>query len=112
LEVLYLDISYVNVHTHMLQTYVVNISSVSDVYCNKCFMLQVFHKQARQERAGKGGSLGRSSPRVHTGIEAGAEHKAIFMGVAASAEHEVALMDRQQVRSTKLQSWAGSRRGG
>jgi hypothetical protein len=46
---------------------------------------------------------------VRTGTEAGAEHKTVFMGVAASAEHEAALMDG---RSTKLQPWAESRRGG
>jgi hypothetical protein len=34
-------------HTYMLQTYVVNVLSVSDVCCSKCFMLQVFHEQAR-----------------------------------------------------------------
>jgi hypothetical protein len=29
---------------HILQTYVINVSSVLDVCYNKCFMLQVFHE--------------------------------------------------------------------
>ena len=86
-------------HTHMLQTYVVNGSSISDVCCSKCFMLQVFHEQARQGGAGEGGPLGRSGPRVRAGSEAGAvagaEHRAVSMGMAAGAEHEAKSMDEQ-----------------
>jgi hypothetical protein len=64
LQVFYLDVIYVALVIHvcckcMFQTYVanvlsgcctyvINVSSVSDVYCNKCFMLQVFHEQAQQ----------------------------------------------------------------
>jgi hypothetical protein len=32
----------------MLQEYAINILSVSDVCCSKCYMLQVFHEQARE----------------------------------------------------------------
>jgi hypothetical protein len=35
LQVFYLDVAYVSTHTHMLQAYVVNVSSVSDVCCSK-----------------------------------------------------------------------------
>jgi hypothetical protein len=33
----------------MLQEYVLNLSSVSDVCCSKYFMLQMFHEQAQAE---------------------------------------------------------------
>ena len=45
LQIFYLDVAHVTVLIHILQAYVVNVSSVSDACCNKCFMLQVFHKQ-------------------------------------------------------------------
>jgi hypothetical protein len=41
----------------MLQAYVLNVSSVSDVCCSKCFMLQVFYEQTRKAGAG--------SPHMH-----------------------------------------------
>ena len=85
----------------MLQAYVVNISSVSDVCCSKCFMLQVFYEQARQGCADEGGPLGRSGPRVRTGSEAGTEQKTISMGVAADVEHKTTSMGEQQARSTR-----------
>jgi hypothetical protein len=89
----------------MLEAYVVNVSYVSDVCCSKCFMLQVFHEQARQGGTDEGGPLGCSGPRVHAGSEAGAaagaEHKAISIGVAAGTEHEVTSMDGQQTWSTR-----------
>jgi hypothetical protein len=44
LQVFYLNVAYVAMPIHMLQAYVVNVSSVSDVCCSKCFMLQVFHE--------------------------------------------------------------------
>jgi hypothetical protein len=55
--VFHLDVAYVEVasHTHMLQECVLNVSSISDVCCSKCFVLQVFHKQAREVSAGRGG---------------------------------------------------------
>jgi hypothetical protein len=37
LQVFYLDVTYVALPIHMLQEYVVNVSSVSDVCCSKCF---------------------------------------------------------------------------
>jgi hypothetical protein len=40
LQVFYLDVAYVI--THMLQLYVLDVLSVSDVCCVKCFMLHVF----------------------------------------------------------------------
>jgi hypothetical protein len=106
-----------NAHAHMLQVYVVNVSSVLDVCCSKCFILQVFHKQARQGGAGEGGPLGHSGPRTRarkrTGrVAVGAEHKAVSMDLATSAEHEAASMVVQQARSMKLHPWASSRRRG
>jgi hypothetical protein len=81
---------------HMLQVYVVNVSSVSDVCCNKCFMLLAFHEQAWQGGTGEGGPLGHSGPGVQVGCEAGAaagaEHKVVSMGVVADAEHEATSM--------------------
>jgi hypothetical protein len=59
-------------HTHMLQTYVVSVLSVLDICCSKCFMLQVFHEQARQGGASEGGPLGRNGPRMRVGSEADA----------------------------------------
>jgi hypothetical protein len=92
-------------HTHMLQTYVVNVSPVSDVCCSKCFKLQVFHEQAWQGGTGEGGPLGRSGPRMRTGSEAsavrGAEHEAICMGVAVGTEHETASIGEEPVQSTR-----------
>jgi hypothetical protein len=99
----------------MLQKYVVNVLSVSDVCCSKCFMLQVFHEQVHQ---GEGGLLGRSSPRVCAGSEAkrnsrreaqsciygraaGAGHEAASMGVETGAEHKAASMGVQQMWSTR-----------
>jgi hypothetical protein len=60
---------------HMLQwsyTYVakrmfVNVSSVADVCCSKCFMLQVLHDQAREVGVDEGGLLGRSGPLMRGG---------------------------------------------
>jgi hypothetical protein len=43
-----LEVFYYSGHTHMLQEYFVNVSSVLDVCCSKCFMLQAFHEQARE----------------------------------------------------------------
>jgi hypothetical protein len=95
--------------------YVVNVSSISDICCSKCFILQVFHEQARQRGAGEGGPLRRSGPRMRVGSEAGAaagvEHKDVSMGVAPGTEHEAAFMGGQQMRSTKLHPWIGSRHG-
>jgi hypothetical protein len=89
----------------MLQTYVVNVSPVSDVCCNKCFKLQVFHKQARQGGTGEGGPLGRSGPCMRTESEASAvtsaEHEAICMSVAVGTEHETAFMGDEPVQSTR-----------
>jgi hypothetical protein len=38
----------------MLQECVLNVSSVSDVYCSK-YVLQVFYKQTQEVGAGRGG---------------------------------------------------------
>jgi hypothetical protein len=82
--------SVLSVYIYMLQSYVVNVSFVSSVYCNKCFMLQVFHEPIPAPR---------SDPHVREGSEAGAgasvEHKAVSMGVVAGAEHEAAFKGRQ-----------------
>jgi hypothetical protein len=57
---------YCNAYTHMLQTYVSNVSAVSDVYCRKFFILQVFHKQTWEAGAGGDSSCDRwLSPHVH-----------------------------------------------
>jgi hypothetical protein len=37
LQIFYLDVVYVTVPIHMLQVYVVDVSSISDVCCKKCF---------------------------------------------------------------------------
>jgi DNA-directed RNA polymerase subunit N (RpoN/RPB10) len=37
LQVFYLDVAYVTVHIHMLQAYVVNVLSVSNICCRKWF---------------------------------------------------------------------------
>jgi hypothetical protein len=45
----------------MLQTYVLNVSPISNVFCSKCFMLQVFsltgeiseHRQRKSQCAGE-----------------------------------------------------------
>jgi hypothetical protein len=60
-------------------------------------MLQVFHKQAWQGRAGKGGPHGCSSPRVRAG------------SAAAGAKHKATSMSGQQAQCTWLYSWASSR---
>jgi hypothetical protein len=94
-----------SVHTHMLQTYVINVSFVPDLCCNKCFMLQVFHEQTQQWDVGEGDSLGRSGLHVRAGSEAsvtaGMEHKVVSMVVATGMEHEAASMGGQQARSTR-----------
>ena len=86
---------------HMLKcpyTYVVNISSVSDVYCSKCFMLQVFHKQAWRGSIDKGGPRGHDSRRgaqscIHgRGSKRGAR-RCIHRRVVGM-EHEAASMGR------------------
>jgi hypothetical protein len=51
-------------HTHILQPYVLNVSSFSDVRCNKCFMLQVFHEQAPEVGAGGVVTTGAAVPRA------------------------------------------------
>jgi hypothetical protein len=80
----------------MLQAYVVNVSSVLDVRCSKCFIFQVFHEQTWQGGAGECGPLGHSGPRMRAGREAGTaiatERKAISIDVATGAEHEAASM--------------------
>jgi hypothetical protein len=82
----------------MLQALYLDVAYVTNVCC-KCFicfgrMLQVFHEQARQGGAGKGGLLGCSGPRA-----CGSRHGSI--GVAVDAEHEAASIGGQQVRSTR-----------
>jgi hypothetical protein len=69
----------------MLQAYVVNVSSVSDVCCSKCFMLQVVHEQARERGVGGGSPLRRSGPRVRAGCEAGATAPMCMCTAAAGA---------------------------
>jgi hypothetical protein len=80
----------------MLQAYVVNVLSISNVCCSKRFMLQVFLQQARLGGASRGGPLGRSSSCARAGSQVGAtasaEHKDVSMGVAADVEHEAASM--------------------
>jgi hypothetical protein len=49
-------------HTHMLQMYIVDVLSISDICCSKCFMLQVFHEQTRQGTQAK--VVGHSGPRM------------------------------------------------
>jgi hypothetical protein len=96
--VFYLDVTYVALPIHMLQEYVVNVSSVSDVCCSKCFRLQ--HERDKGAQA-KVGPLGHNGPRVRAGSEAGMEYKGVSMGVATGIEHETASMGRQQVWSTR-----------
>jgi hypothetical protein len=66
-----------SVQTHILQAYVVNVSSVSDVYCTKCFMSQVFHMSK---------------------CDKGAEAKVVPSGVAIP----VCAREAKQAWSTKL----------
>jgi hypothetical protein len=64
----YLDVAYVAVaiYIYMLQAYVPNILSVSDICCSKFFMLQVFHEQAMETNADGGGPMAAGGPHVHT----------------------------------------------
>jgi hypothetical protein len=57
LIVFYLHVAYVAVAIHMLQACVAIVSSVLDVCCSKCFMLQVFYEQTQE-----GGCKWRWSP--------------------------------------------------
>jgi hypothetical protein len=106
-------------HTHMLQTYVVNISFVSNVCCSKYFMFEVFHEQAWQGGAGEGGPFGCSDPRKRAGSEAGRDsrHGAQSSIHGRGSRHEArscihwraAGTKHEAKRSTKLHPWAGSR---
>jgi hypothetical protein len=64
LQVFYLNIA-VAIHKCCKRMFV-NVSSVLDVCCSKCFML---HDHVRG--TDRGGPLGRSGPRVHGGSKAG-----------------------------------------
>jgi hypothetical protein len=84
----------------MLLANVVNVSSVSDEYYSKYFMLQVLHEQ--QGGAGKGGPRAQRSPHAcrKRSEAAGVEHEAVSMGMAIGTEHEATSMDMRQARST------------
>jgi hypothetical protein len=64
LQVFYLDV-VVTIHTCCKRMFV-NVSSVLDVCCSKCFIL---HDHARGTN--RGGPLGRSGPRVREGSKVG-----------------------------------------
>jgi hypothetical protein len=51
-------------HTHILQAYILNVSSFSDVRCNRCFMLQMFHEQAPEVGTGGVVTTGTAVPHV------------------------------------------------
>jgi hypothetical protein len=98
-------------HTHVLQTYIVYVPSVLDVYCSKCFILQVFHEQAQQQGVGGGGPLGRSGPHLRD-RKCGAQScihgrrggRSCINGRAIGMEHKAKW-------STMLHPSAGCRRG-
>jgi hypothetical protein len=52
LQVFYLNVTYV--FTYMLQVYILDVSSVLDVSCIKCFILHVFDAVPRVRSAGEG----------------------------------------------------------
>jgi hypothetical protein len=56
----------------MLQAYVPNVSSISDVCCSKFFMLQMFHEQAQKADEGGGGPHLCAGSEVGTGSPYGA----------------------------------------
>jgi hypothetical protein len=100
----------------MLQTYAINVSPISDIYCSKYFMLQVFHEHAWQEGAGEGGPLGGSGPRIRMESEADAQARStklyawawqqarstkLRLWTSGEAEHEATSLGRQQVQSTR-----------
>jgi hypothetical protein len=85
----------------MLQTHVVNVSSVSDICYNKCFILQLLHEQARQRVQAKVVPLGLRAHRKRSGHGSrhgaqscihgrGNRHEArsCIHGYLAGAEHE------------------------
>jgi hypothetical protein len=100
----------------MLQANVVNVSSVSDVCCSKCFMLQVLHQQALQ---GEHAEVVPSDAVVHVcaGSEAAAtqarstklypwpwqqvQRANSRRGARDEAKHEATFLGGQQARSTR-----------
>ena len=72
----------------MLQAYVINVASVSDVCCSKCFMLQVFHEHAWQ---------GAQAEVVPSDVAVPTCARESKVGV----EDEASSMDGQQTRSTR-----------
>jgi hypothetical protein len=88
----------------MLQAYVINVSSVSDVCYIEYFMVQVFHEQTRQGGTCEGGPLGHSIPacaweakwaRQRRGAQ-GYIHRC-----GNNTEHEAVSIGGQQARSTR-----------
>jgi hypothetical protein len=62
-QVFYLDVAYVAVTIHIFcNRMFINVASILDVCCSKCFMLQ---DQAREVGADGGGPLGHSGPATH-----------------------------------------------
>jgi hypothetical protein len=65
LQVFYLDVAYIAVAIHICcKCMFVNVSSVLDVCCSKCFYVEVLHDQAWEVGADGGGPLGHSGPRM------------------------------------------------
>jgi hypothetical protein len=99
-----LDVAYVACHTHMLQTYVVNVSSVSDVFAANVFMLQVFHEQACQGAQAKVVPLGATVPAC-AGEMKRARHRrepqSCIHGHDSRRGARSFIMGKQQVRSTR-----------
>jgi hypothetical protein len=85
-------------YTHMLQVYVSKVSPVSDAFCSKCFMLQVFSLAEREASTGGEGSHVRGqSPRPCVAIGTSAQQH----GCAAACEQQA------QTRSNTRVAGAG-----
>ena len=102
----YLDVADVAVAIHICcKRMFVNTSVVLDVYCSKCFMLQVLHDQAQKVGADGGGPL------VRAGSEAGviAPHASQVHATAVAGEaRPVGAAARGQVRQQRVDGQAGA----
>jgi hypothetical protein len=87
---------YCSAHTHMLQAYVVNVSSISDVCYNKCFYVaNVSSAVVAKGRRQRWPPRARWSPRADgkpSGRNSKRRAQAISIGVVAGVEHEAACM--------------------
>ena len=97
--------------TYMLQEYVVNVSSVSDVCCSKCFMLQVFHEHEWEVGVAEVVPSNAAVP-ARTGSEAGVVssmrmHNSRSMHTAAAGGAGSACATAQRAARTTMCGWRG-----